>query len=145
VVETGESIPEKTADAGGNAYMRTGLGKMVRNQKDLLGLTKLTPALTAGLVESTYKLGLLRFGSVRFRGKFPQTLNQTVGPVRENPWTRTWTCPNGSFSLVQVQGLPEPEPDRKNIWVQVHRFANCEPEPEVQMRPARDAQRCTKK
>jgi len=48
-------IPEKTADAGGNAYMRTGLEKMVRNQKDLLGLTRLTPALTAGLVESAYK------------------------------------------------------------------------------------------
>ena len=48
-------IPEKTADAGGNAYMRMGLEKMVRNQKDLLGLTKLTPALTAGLVESAYK------------------------------------------------------------------------------------------
>jgi len=34
-----------------------------------------------------------RFGSVWFRGGFCWTLNWTVGPVQENPWTRTWTLP----------------------------------------------------
>jgi hypothetical protein len=32
---------------------------------------------------------LPRFGSVRFKGHFPRTLNRTIGPVQGNPRTRT--------------------------------------------------------
>src|SRR6266851_4705421 len=61
------------------------------------------------------------------------------GPVWENPRTRTRTYLNGSFGPVQVQGLPEPEPDRKNIWVQVHRVR----EPQTRTQSPDVARECT--
>jgi len=38
-----------------------------------------------GVTGVDYSLVLPQFGSVRFKGYFPRTLNRTIGPVRKNP------------------------------------------------------------